>query len=194
MSVMSKDVYHVQTFWCWLLQNMFVIFSHVPKRRWHSKHSSQGRQGHGFLHCQYHGTWVLTLKRTRASTAMLLSYFPCDIAVSAADRLRELSLTWHPKVSKMGIILCNLFFFSILIQSVNMFSPKRPIDYNSSVTWIVFCRLTDDDMMTSSRANIFRVTGHLCREYTDYRWSPCTEASDTELWCFLWSAPEWKVE
>ena len=46
------------------------------------------------------------------------------------------------------------------------------------------------DMMTSSNGNIFRVTGHLCGEFTGPRWIPRTKASYTELWCFLWSAPE----
>ena len=41
------------------------------------------------------------------------------------------------------------------------------------------------NMMTSSNGNIFRVTGHLCGEFTDHRWIPCTKASDAELWCFL---------
>ena len=49
-------------------------------------------------------------------------------------------------------------------------------------------------MMTSSNGNIFRVTGHLCGEFTGLRWIPHTKASDAELWCFLWSAPEWVVE
>ena len=49
-------------------------------------------------------------------------------------------------------------------------------------------------MMTSSNENIFRVTGHLCREFTGHRWIPRTKASDAELWCFLWSAPEYTVE
>ena len=44
------------------------------------------------------------------------------------------------------------------------------------------------DMMTSSNGNIFRVTGHLCGEFTGPRWTPRTKASDAELWCFLWSA------
>ena len=44
--------------------------------------------------------------------------------------------------------------------------------------------------MTSSNGNIFRVTGHLCGEFTGPRWIPHTKASDAELWCFLWSAPE----
>ena len=45
-------------------------------------------------------------------------------------------------------------------------------------------------MMTSSNGNIFRVTGHLCREFTGLRWIPRTKASDAELWCFLWSVPD----
>ena len=31
----------------------------------------------------------------------------------------------------------------------------------------------------------FRVTVHLCGEFTGPRWIPCTKASDAELWCFL---------
>ena len=38
--------------------------------------------------------------------------------------------------------------------------------------------------------DFFRVTGHLCGEFTGPRWIPRTKASDAELWCFLWSAPE----
>ena len=45
-------------------------------------------------------------------------------------------------------------------------------------------------MMTSWNGNIFRVTGHLCGEFTGPRWIPHTKASDTELWCFLWSVSE----
>ena len=48
-------------------------------------------------------------------------------------------------------------------------------------------------MMTSSNRNLFRVTGPLCGEFTGYRWIPFTKASDTELWCFPWSAPEQTV-
>ena len=44
--------------------------------------------------------------------------------------------------------------------------------------------------MTSSNGNIFRVTGSLCGEITGHRWIPLTKASDAELWCFLWSAPD----
>ena len=43
---------------------------------------------------------------------------------------------------------------------------------------------TSDFMMTSSNGNIFRVTGHLCGEFTGPRWIPRTKAIDAELWCF----------
>ena len=45
-------------------------------------------------------------------------------------------------------------------------------------------------MMTSSNGNIFRVTGHLCGEFTGPQWISHAKASDAELWCFLWSATE----
>ena len=45
-------------------------------------------------------------------------------------------------------------------------------------------------MMTSSDGNIFRVTGHLCGEFTGHRWIPRTKASDAALLRFLWSASE----
>ena len=51
-------------------------------------------------------------------------------------------------------------------------------------------RVSFQFMMTSSNGNIFRVTGHLCGEFTGPRWIPRTKASDAELWCFLWSASE----
>ena len=35
----------------------------------------------------------------------------------------------------------------------------------------------------------FRVTDHLCGEFSGHRWIPLTKASDAELWCFLWSTP-----
>ena len=51
-------------------------------------------------------------------------------------------------------------------------------------------RTLHDTMTTSSNGNIFRVTGHLCGEFTGHRWIPHTKASDAELWYFLSSASE----
>ena len=44
--------------------------------------------------------------------------------------------------------------------------------------------------MTPSNQNIFRVIGPLWGESTGHRRIPLTNASDAELRCFLWSAPE----
>ena len=49
-------------------------------------------------------------------------------------------------------------------------------------------------MKTSSNRNIFHVTGLFVQEFPSHRWIPLTKASDVELWCFLWSAPEQTVE
>ena len=61
-----------------------------------------------------------------------------------------------------------------------------------SSAWCIY--LYSSSMMTSSNGNIFRVTGPLCREFTGLWWIPRTRASDTELWCILWSVPEPTVE
>ena len=49
-------------------------------------------------------------------------------------------------------------------------------------------------MMTSLNGNLSRVTGPLCGEFTGHRWIPLTKASDAQLWCFPWSAPEQTVD
>ena len=48
--------------------------------------------------------------------------------------------------------------------------------------------------ITEIHDDAISVTGPLCGEFTGYRWIPLTKASDAELWCFLWSAPEQTVE
>ena len=53
---------------------------------------------------------------------------------------------------------------------------------------------TVSSTMTSLNENILRVTGHLSGENNGHRWIPLKKASDAELWCFLWSAPEQRVE
>ena len=64
-----------------------------------------------------------------------------------------------------------------VISNINVWSPVRRMLWSTST-------------MTSSNGKIFRVTGHLCGEFTGPRWTPRTKASDVEIWCFLWSAPK----
>ena len=94
-------------------------------------------------------------------------------------------------IKKEGIIHNTVFWYA---------TPKGPLRKSSWLNHNLtrttqFCMLLPDSrhttiMMTSSNGNIFRVTGPLCGEFTGYRWNPRTKASDAELWCFLWSAPE----
>ena len=68
--------------------------------------------------------------------------------------------------------------------------PKSYVTLAAITDTIVWACLWAKFMMTLSNGNIFRVTGPLCGEFTGHRWIPLTKASDAELRCFLWSAPE----
>ena len=59
---------------------------------------------------------------------------------------------------------------------------------------VIFKMHSGHYMMTSSNGSMFHVTGPLWGESTGHRWIPLTKASDAELWCFLWSAPEQTFE
>ena len=73
-------------------------------------------------------------------------------------------------------------------QGPGPWSNRHPFrTFGQCKSWLLMCQ---SYMMTSSNGNIFRVTGHLCGEFTGPRWIPCTKASDAELWCFLSSASE----
>ena len=82
-------------------------------------------------------------------------------------------------------ITYNLIFCSGLLELESLISRSRS---NNRAT--MEADILTFTMMTSSNGNIFRVTGHLCGEFTGPRWIPHTKASDAELWCLLWSAPD----
>ena len=81
------------------------------------------------------------------------------------------------------------FLFISLIWSNPVFCAKY---HKNSSTRVVLqhvsglCVLYSSNMMMSSNGNIFRVTGHLCGEFTGPRWIPHIKASDAELWCFFY--------
>ena len=78
-----------------------------------------------------------------------------------------------------------------LCQDFSHWSPK--FHHHSYISWNMQMDLlwfVCSYMMTSSSCKIFRVTGHLCGEFTGHRWIPRTKASDAELWFFLWSTHE----
>ena len=95
--------------------------------------------------------------------------------ISDNDAVRDLHYSWV------------LSTWSIRIRWFKTPSPSHMHDFRQ-VGYGSVTRLSG--MMTSSNGNIFRVTGHLCGEFTGPRWIPRTKASDAELSCFLCSAPE----
>ena len=90
-----------------------------------------------------------------------------------------------------------IFLFQIRSSSflmVNLVFPNDP-NYNklplaSNRRQAIHGLMMTRPMMKSSNGNIFRVTGPLCGEFTGHRSIPRTKASDADIWCFLWSAPE----
>ena len=110
----------------------------------------------------------------------------------------------HPKhkySSSMAIgIYCQLETSSVFYWIVYVNALKWPhlrscaLRYTYMTHLLVGVNASGYIMMTSSNGNIFRVTGPLWGESTGHRWIPLTKASDAELWYFLWSAPEQRVE
>ena len=84
-----------------------------------------------------------------------------------------------------------LYCKNILCRSITESALESELNGSSFNTKIIFQgkRISIINMMTSSNRNIFCVTGPLCGEFTGHRWITLTKASDSELWCFLWSAP-----
>ena len=126
--------------------------------------------------------------------------YPGVLYPVSGPKRERLYVSWSSLFLKTRIIvsnsrhfLCNVISLRLMyVQSSNTFNTER-----ISKTWRLYeykqlflYQRRIVHMMTSSNGNIFRVTGHLCGEFTGPRWLPHTKASDAELWCFLWSASE----
>ena len=96
--------------------------------------------------------------------------------------LKMSSAKWRTFCLGLNVLTC---FFIVLYQVWCYWD--FPTSHDNMAIFIFF-------IMTSSNGNIIRVTGPLCWEFTGHPWIPHPNASDAELWCFLWSAPEQTVE
>ena len=92
----------------------------------------------------------------------------------------------------VAAIMNNIFICTgnIVLYQYPWFTAKTIYDERNVVSIMWSTKTRRSRMMTSSNGNIFRVTGHLCGEFTGHRWIPGTKASDADLWCFPWSSPE----
>ena len=85
-------------------------------------------------------------------------------------------LNWNFRENKN--ITFSLYFLTIILFVFQTNTRMINMSIVSGIT-TYFLSYT---MMTSSNGNIFRVTGHLCGEFTGLRWIPHTKPSGAELW------------
>ena len=135
----------------------------------------------------------------RASNAGFLWCFLWCYAKQALQQTRWFEMPWCPllrhRSGQTGYCRKPYILQSSVLQCVLLFTSVTAAIRSFTKVLCCFahqqmgCK-TWDIMMTSSNGSIFRVTGHLCGEFTGPRWIPHTKASDAELRCLLGSAPE----
>ena len=87
---------------------------------------------------------------------------------------------WWPRASSPNSHPCCCHGYVIFGWMLHLLTGNVTVMYTKiDITW-----------WRHQMETFFRVTVHLCGEFTGPRWIPSTKASDAELWCFLWSAPE----
>ena len=128
---------------------------------------------YGFAHYEQFNHWKLRYTE------------PCNIFTKRA--VKGTGLAKHICVTEeMRTVFHGLLRLKILKKPRYYEILQMPLRLDS----LQLCQCRFLSMMTPSNGNLFRVTGHLCAEFTGLRWIPRTKASDAELWCFLWSVSE----
>ena len=114
---------------------------------------------------------------------------------------RDFVIPWQSHSKNPTIKLFILTGLCIKIQTSLIISAKSAIALSVCVIekascmlcWYQTCRIMWYLVFRHSwwRHQIETFTRYwpFVREFTGHRWIPPTKASDTELWCFLWSAP-----
>ena len=153
-----------------------------------------------------------------------LSWTRCSTNIRFDFLLRPHAFTikrvlWHPKATATQMFYQQLgqvnnketsnlrLITDDLLMGINRtggFPLRRACDAESVMMWCHrhqhWSDTLHDDVIKwkkiprSSDGKNFRLTGPLWGESTGHRWIPLTKASDAELWCFLWSAPEQTTE
>ena len=109
--------------------------------------------------------------------------FPCVFFIDGG-----LSQGWHGwGVHRLWKVFPEIRYFNSMAPRSNFKSVIIKLIFridilNNSYEITLSLPLSEYSMMTSSNGNIFRVTGHLCGEFTGPRCIPRTKASDAELW------------
>ena len=131
-------------------------------------------------------TCLWSFKQTLATTLQAAKWFMHEpLSLTVIYDIVEL-FSWETLTRVM---------ISCLLMAVKLQNLAQSL--SSAITsdiWYATIHSTRDHHDDALKWKHFRVTGPLCGEFTGHRWIPFTKASDAELWCFLWSAPEQTVE
>ena len=118
---------------------------------------------------------------------------------SPFDEFPRIQFRWQQESKSNKLIRSVELDIRLLSQNLHRYSPGKgcvtsllSIFTYGTVNLVIMS--SGNTMMTSSNENIFRVTGPLWGKSSGHRWIPLTDASDEELWCVLWSAPEQTAE
>ena len=143
--------------------------------------------------------WLLFVSMTHAprSTKMIMWTHWRKLLVHSVSHLNNTRFPISHKIYKAA-----WYLIPLMPSSEPYFGNEWKVLVLHSVVVLIIARLSfrayanglsteHDDVI---KWKIFRVTGPLCGEFTSHRWIARTKASDAELWCFLWSAPEQAVE
>ena len=127
--------------------------------------------------------WVLVVVvkiHIASMGAWITLYFHCECAVCCGSVLRIVATRLKRDSAQFN-------------TKIKIIKSRCHLSHSYGQRRILFTWRPKQNLMTASNANIFRVTGPLCGEFTGQWWIPLTKARDKELWCLLWSAPEHPV-
>ena len=136
-----------------------------------------------FRGCDSPTTWLNFILSDSLAHLHILSFTLC--CVKALVRFYPCS-----SGSSTGLWIIFIIFI-YLHRGLNHFSEGFKMAFRSSIIipfgydrrrHLVSVNIYISYMMTPSNGNIFRVTDHLCGEFTGPRWIPRAKASDAELW------------
>ena len=155
-------------------------------------------------HCKCQVVWFYTTHSLHIKTVSVgfsLVYGSSDLLfvnTMFSPTLAEYTMCWDGMVTmkrhKMDIFVLNCRFVSYIFYIFDWFWNRGKPNYliEVAIVKVTMAGTTrwwwwHDDVIKWKH---FLRHWPLCGEFTGDRWIPHTKASDAELWCFLWSAPE----
>ena len=95
-------------------------------------------------------------------------------------RLKVSSAKWRPFCLGLNVLITSHY------PCFNQYFRQNKMSRNGWHFW----RHYQFSSWWRHQMETFSITGPLCGEFTSHRWIPLTKASDAELWCLFWYAPE----